>query len=93
MRDDAEQGRAEDATTRPANALRFRRDFHHRESEEEARDRNAAEDFEEDGGLEREGLARLRKDAPWDFTDSGSAPTHDPRSFGRWDMDNPQGAA
>jgi hypothetical protein len=72
---------------------RFRRDFHGRETAEEARDRNAAEDFEESGGLEREGLARERAERPFLFTDSGSAPTHDPRSFGRSDLDNPSGDA
>lgn len=72
---------------------RFRRDFHGTETEEEARDRNAAEDFEESGGIEREGLALLRREKPWSFTDSGTAPTHDPRCFGRSDLDNPSGDA
>lgn len=73
---------------------RYRRDFHGRETEEEARDRNAAEDFEESGGLEREGLALLRRERPFLFTASDDNPYGtDRRCFGRDEADNPSGDA
>lgn len=64
---------------------------HHQDAQDALVDRNAAEDFEESGGLEREGLALLRRERPFLFTASDDNPREvDRRCFGRGEADNPQ---
>ncbi len=81
MRDDAEQARAEDATTRPANALRFRRDFRQEDARERAQEDDDLEEVAQHpfcGWVAAAGAATV-------FDDRGT----DPRCFGRDEADNP----